>query len=425
MSRAGTLFFFIFLLSCLVFPSSLGAKIYIDITSPRQQLPLAIHDLDGPKGGEISEILRADLDFTGFFIMVDQNAFLETDTEPFSPANWSSIGVQAVVKGTTEQSEGKLIVNIYLYDVADGTALIKRKYWAGQTLIRPLAHSIADDLYRELTGEPGVFRTKTAFIEKSGGSVAGGSPRLTLMDWDGHNIRRPGIGGDALLAPHWSDDASMLLYSASRSRQWGIYVLDFAVMKEKHLFGDRGTNIAGDFFPGGKEFSLSSSKAGTPDIYIYDIAESKLERLTKDGGIEVSPTVSPDGKTIAFVSDRGGTPQIYIMDKVGYNIHRITYSGSYNTSPSWSPRGDLIAFSGRREGKNQIFIVRPDGSDTKMLTSDGNNEEPSFSPDGRFIAFTSDRGGKKGIYMMRADGEAQRRVTPPEVEAYAPRWSPK
>jgi TolB protein len=194
-------------------------------------------------------------------------------------------------------------------------------------------------------------------------------------------------------------------------------------MNEKRIFVSRGTNMAGDFLPKGNSFVFSSTKDGTPDLYTYNIDSGTSKKLTSTFGIEVSPAVSPDGQFIAFVSDRGGTPQIYVMRSDGSEVRRVSFEGNYKTSPCWSPTGDRIAFAGRR-GKNQIFIVKPDGSELTQLTDAGNNEDPSFSPDGRYITFTSDRDRTKTIYIMRANGESQHRITPKDLRAFGPRWSP-
>jgi TolB protein len=395
-------------------------KIYIDITSPRQQVIIATSDLEGPQGTKISEILESDLKYTGFFVPIEKAAFIEKPGQPFSANNWSILGAELVVKGHVRKSGDSISVVVTVYDVFDGRKILKKLYRAEESLLRPLAHSIANDIYEAVTGQDGVFRTKIAFIVKEKNHR-----ELHIMDWDGKRSRPLGIESPIIMAPHWSDYGRKLLYSAERRRRWSIYLLDFDKGVESLVFSKIATNIAGDFFPGNREFVLSSSIEGTPNIYIYNLKKSKLRKVTSLKGIAVSPSVSPDGRTIAFVSDRGGTPQIYTTDKIGYNMTRITYSGSYNTSPAWSPKGDRLAFSGRFEGKNQIFILKPDGSGLQMLTDKGNNEHPSFSPDGRFIAFTSDRDGRKGIYLMRANGEAQKRITPWSLDASGPGWSPK
>jgi TolB protein len=406
----------------LALPGQAWAKVYIDITSPQTELPIAVHEFAGTSGREIADIVSDDLAFTGLFRLLDRKAFIETPSGPFNSQNWSVIGADAVVKGEVELDgpSGKLTAVLSLYDVFEGREILKKRYSADRSLLRPLAHSMANDIYQKITGQPGVFRTTLAYLVESGGET-----EIMLADWDGGRSRRLGVRGSALLTPHWSDDGTMLVYSAKRGIRWSVYLLDFTKKRETLVYSSSATNMAGDFFPGGVEFALSSSVGGSPDIYSYNISYKKLTRLTSLSGIEVSPAVSPDGLTIAFVSDKGGSPQIYTMNKIGYNMARLTYEGQYNTSPAWSPKGDMLAFSGRYGGRNQIFVIRPDGTGLRRLTDAGNNEDPSFSPDGRYIVFSSDRAGRKGVYIMRANGEGQRRITPSAVTAFGPRWSPE
>lgn len=412
---------FLFLpIVCGFFPAtSAWARIYIDITSPSlRKLPAAITDLAGQPGAEISDIIRSDLDFTGMFNCLDKNAFLESSSQPFNKANWSVIGAEVVLKGVIK-GEKNLVAEVSLFDVMEGREIFKKEYQTDSSLLRPAAHAIANDVYSYITGEKGIFRTRIAYVVRQGRQDS-----LNIMDWDGKRPNAAGVTGSIILAPHWSQDSSRLVYASERYRQWGIYLLDFRKLTERNIFSSKGMNMAGDFFPGSEEFAMSSSMDRTPNIYIYRIPESRLTRVSVSRDIEVSPSVSPDGKEIAFVSDRGGSPQIFIMTRDGYDIRRITFSGSYNTSPSWSPKGDRIVFSGRQGGRIQVFTINPDGSNITQLTERGNNEDPCFSPDGRYIAFTSDRDGERAVYIMRANGEAQKRITPKGVWAFGPRWSP-
>lgn len=403
---------------CLLLTAS-EAKVYIDITSPAlRKLPVAVTEFTGPSGKELSEIIRDDLDFTGIFLTLDRNSFIEASSQPFNQKNWSIIGAEAVVKGRVSGARN-LVATVSLYDVPEGREILRKEYQTEASLLRPLAHTIANDIYRQLTGEAGIFRTRIAYVARKGGEDS-----LHMMDWDGHRTSALGIKGNVVLAPRWSRDGSRLVYSSERDRQWGIYVLDFRKMTEAKVFASKGTNIAGDFSPKAEEFVFSSSMNGTQDLYSYNIPASKLSRLTSSQGIEVSPSLAPDGGRITFVSDRDGSPQLFVMSRDGYTVRRLTYNGPYNTSPSWSPKGDRIVFSGRQGGRNQIFIISPDGSAPTQLTDRGSNEDPSFSPDGRYIVFSSDRDGEKAVYIMRANGEAQKRITPRGVRAFGPRWSP-
>jgi TolB protein len=413
-------FFLSFIIYTCLFVTGAFAKIYIDITAPAiRKLPIAIFDFQGPSGKEIAEIIREDLIFTDLFMYIDKTSYIEDASQPFNALNWAPLGIEAVIKGSVRK-EQNLEVEIRLYDTFEAGEIFHKQYQADSRLMRQLAHGIANDIYKALTGKPGIFRSKIAFVAEDGNRKG-----IYIMDWDGERIKKFGLKGSMVLTPHWSKDGKQILYSAERNRLWGVYLINFLQMTEKKIYSSRGTNIAGDFFPDGNAFVLSSSQRGTPDLFIYDIFRKKLQRITTSSGIEVSPSVSPDGKYIAFVSDRGGSPQIYSMRRDGSDTRRITFEGSYNTSPSWSPTGDRIAFSGRRGGKNQIFTVKPDGTDLTQLTQYGNNEEPSFSPDGRYMTFSSDRGGRKGIYIMRANGQAQKKLTPKGLKAYGPRWSPE
>jgi TolB protein len=415
------IFLFVLVFSLFTFHFSLLtclAKVYIDISSPAfRKLPVAIEEFAGPSGKEITDIIKNDLEFTGLFTYVDKAAYLESSSQPFNQKNWTPLGVEAVVKGTTRQA-GDIVVTVSLYDVFEAKEIFSKEYRAEKGLLRPLAHSVANDIYSSLTGESGIFRSRIVFVGDDRGGRA-----IFMADWDGGRIRNTGLRGNIILSPHWSKDGSKLIYSAERNRQWDIYLVDFSSMREKKVFSSKGTNLAGDFAPEGNAFAFSSSKDGTPDLFIMDLTNKKVTRLISSYGIEVSPVFSPDSRHIAFVSDRGGSPQIYTMKRDGSEVRRITFEGSYNTSPCWSPKGDKIVFSGRR-GTNQIFTVNPDGTGLTQLTSQGSNEDPSFSPDGRYITFSSDRDGGKGIYIMRANGESQNRITPRSMRASNPRWSP-
>jgi TolB protein len=405
---------------CLSLFAEAEAKVYIDISSPAvRKVPIAVSEFTGQQGEEIAGVIRDDLDFTGIFLCLDRNSFIEVPSQPFNQRNWSAIGADAVVKGRVSVGGNELTAEVFLFDVSAGKEIFRKEYQADATLSRPLAHAIANDIYRQMTGESGIFRTRIAFVERKAGQDG-----LYLADWDGHRVRDLGIRGNVLLSPHWSKDGSRLLYSSERYRQWGIYLINFKKMTEEKVFSSKGTNIAGDFSTSADEIMFSSSRTGTPNLYVYSIPNSKLSRLTSSRGIDVSPSLSPDGSQICFVSDRDGTPQLFLMDRNGHNVRRLTFSGSYNTSPSWSPKGDRIVFSGRQGNRNQIFIIAPDGSGLAQLTGKGNNEDPSFSPDGRYIVFSSDRDGERAVYIMRSTGEAQKRISPKGVTSFGPRWSP-
>ncbi|BCB95122.1 protein TolB [Dissulfurispira thermophila] len=413
------LFFIVCILSSVscVLNFAHADKIYIDITSPGiKRLPIAVQGFIG--GSEISDIVKNDLTFTGLFDCIDESAHIERPEQPFNTNNWKGLGVEIVVKGKIIKNN-PLSVIVSVYDVAENRELLTKEYAGSPDILRLISHSIANDIYKILTGQHGIFKTKIAFVGERNGTK-----ELYLMDWDGYRIYSLGVTGGILLSPRWSYDKTKIIYSAERNRSWDIYLLDMNTLKEKNIVRLNGLNMVGNFFPNNKEFVFSSSKDGKSNIHVGDISSMKGWKLISSPWIDVSPAVSPDGNYILFVSNRSGSPQIYISDKEGNGIRRLTFEGSYNTSPAWSPKGDRIAFVRMINGKNQIFIMKPDGSGIMQLTTSGNNEDPCFSPDGRYITFTSDRDGSKGIYLMRSNGEAQKRITQKGIKATSPSWSP-
>lgn len=398
-------------LTCIIFICSLStlcsslftpvpAKIYIDITSPAiRQLPIRINTSGSPTSKEIESIVKKDLEFTGLFSFVD----------PDVP------GAEITADIDVDISEGLKVI-LSVRDLIVNKEVLKKRYSASK--IRPLAHSISNDIYYIVTGKKGIFRTKITFLV----NTSAGRKELRMMDWDGSGAFR--LVAKGLTSSHnWSQDGRFVLYSSERNRKWKIYILNLQRYREMVLLSSKGLNLVGGTSPDDL-VSFSSSKDGSSEIYTVDIYGKGMKKLTKSFGIDVSPVFSPDGTKIAFVSDRGGTPQIYVMDAKGRGIRRLTFEGSYNTSPSWSADGKQIAYVGRYNGKNQIFMVKSDGTDVRQFTFSGNNESPSFSPDGQFLAFDSDRDGTHGVYIMNLYIEGQKRITPKKMKATSPEWSP-
>ena len=101
-----------------------------------------------------------------------------------------------------------------------------------------------------------------------------------------------------------------------------------------------------------------------------------------------SPQYSRDGKRIAFLSSRSGTPQVWVVDVAGGKPQQVTKGNDPVGSVEWSPVEDRIAYDVARGGgfNAQVFYSKPDGSDAKLITSGGkeDNFSGSFAPDGRY-----------------------------------------
>jgi len=384
--------------------------------------PAADSDASGTAtAAEIVQVLRDDLEFSGFFDVVDPALYhLVPPSTPEEPhhEDWISIGADSLVQTRVRLTADRVDVEARLYDNASGTVLFARRYGGRASLLRRVAHQVSDDLLLHYTGRPGVALTRIAFVSKHGEGK-----EIYLTDYDGRRVRRLTTTNTINLSPVWSADGEELAFVSWRGRQPGVYLMssEGALRELKTVGGE--LSAAPDWSPDGTSLAYSSDVDGNTEIYILDRERGQNRRLTYNPAIDTAPAFSPNGREIAFTSDRTGTPQIYIMDADGLNTRRISWGGNYNDSAAWSPRGDRMAYVSRIDRKFHVVVMDLASDRVVRLTSgSSNNENPRWSPDGRHLVFSSDRGGSYDIYTMRSDGSDIRQLTR-GGEAFTPDWS--
>jgi TolB protein len=388
----------------------------------RIAVPAASHDAASSEiAREIVDVVRADLEFSGFFDVVDPGLYelvpqMQSGEERYE--DWISIGADALVRLHMLASDSRIDLQARLFDNASESLLFARRYGGRDDLVRLVAHQLADDLVRHYTGRPGVSMTRIAFSSKHGNGK-----EIYLMDYDGLRIRRLTTTGTINLSPVWSPRGDELAFVSWRGRQPGVYV-----MNSQGELGNLPTiggelSAAPDWSPDGRKLVYSSDLDGNTEIYLLDRTNGRNTRLTRNSAIDTAPAFSPNGREIAFTSDRSGTPQIYLMDAEGLNVRRVSWSGSYNESAAWSPNGDRLAYASRIDGRFDVVVLELASDRLLRLTwGEGNNENPRWSPDGRHIVFSSNRAGTYDIYTMRNDGGDVRRLTR-GGNCFTPDWS--
>lgn len=408
-----------------------GAQVRGTIVGPgATSFPIAVSPLKSTSGAEreagvFADIVAKDLDLSGLFRVIDRGAYIENPQQSGVTAetidfhDWSTIGAQALVKGTVERDGEGLVVEARLFDVVEGKQIGGKRYRAGDDELRRVSHRFADEIMQILTGERGPFESRVAFASRRKGRFK----EIYAMSIDAGDLRPITHDGSIALAPSWSPDGRSLLFTSFASGNPSLFVTDLG--GDKRLLSSRhGLNLGGRWSPGGRAIAVALENGGATDIALLDPAGQIMHFVTKDRSIDVSPSWSPDGQSIVFCSDRGGGPQIYVVSAQGGTPRRVTFEGNYNTSPAWSPKGDRIAYASRIGGRFQIFTVAVGGGDVKRITSTrGDNEDPSWSPDGRYLVFSSTRDGSGAIYLSDALGTRQTRLTPPGGDDSSPAWS--
>ncbi|MBL4618085.1 MAG: Tol-Pal system protein TolB [Robiginitomaculum sp.] len=411
------------------------AELEIDITRGHlEPTPLAIPAFTGSSAPEreigelIANVIRADLERSGLFKVLDQASYIEQQTNiDIQPrfADWRVIRADALLAGRVViENENRVRVDMRLWDVFAETHLFGQQMGTTPENWRRIAHKIADSIYQKLTGESGYFDTRVVFIAESGPKI-NRTKRLAIMDQDGANPTFLTPGSYTVLTPRFSPTTQQITYLSYATQVPSVFLFNIETGRQEVLGDFPGMTFAPRFSPDGKKVIMSLVRAGNSDIWLMDLRTRRRVQLTDSPAIDTSPSFSPDGSKIVFNSDRGGSSQLYIMNVDGSGTHRITFGDGRYSAPVWSPRGDLIAFTKQNKGQFHIGVMRPDGDGERVLTTAYLDEGPTWSPNGRVLMFTRETrpGAGPKIWSIDLTGANLRRVPTPE-DSSDPAWSP-
>jgi TolB protein len=361
---------------------------------------------------EIRQTVWDDLEFSGFFDLVDPRLYnlVSTETRPGSVPHeeWRSIGSESLALMRVSVESGRISLTAWVYVHEGEELLFSRRYGGDMGIKRRIAHSLANDLILQFAGAQGQAMTRIAFVSRHGDK----NSEIYLMDYDGRDIRRLTTSNTINLSPAWSPDAKRLSYVSWREKRPDIYIMDDTGQRTMVPAMKAELNTSPDWSPDGNRLVYTSDAPGNAELYVVDLKTRRNTRLTRNPGIDTSPAFSPNGREIAFTSDRSGNPQVYLMDSDGLNTRRISRSGSYNESPAWSPKGDKLAYVSRIRGQFEIVILELATGTLQQVTSGpGHKENPRWSPDGRYLVYSGNASGTYQIYTVQADGRNARQLT--------------
>lgn len=395
------------------------------------RMPIAVPALKqlGGVGGQAQaqkfvRILRGDLEASGVFRVIDPTAYignpqtggLTHDSINFD--NWISIGALGLVRGGYSATRDTVTIETRFFDVADRSSSGGRRLSGSVAEVARMAHRMADAVIEFVTGLPGPFESRLAFVSNRGGHAR----EIYTYTFDGE-VERHTNHRSITMAPSWHPSGRSLLFTSFRGRRPVLYSVDLRSGFDSRIASKMGVNVGGTYSPDGSRILLAREASGNTDIFELDPARGRTRRLTTHWGIDVEPGWSPDGARVVFCSSRSGTPQIYTMRINETTARRLTFDGKYNSSPSWSPDGKHIAYAGRRSGRFQIFVIPSSGGTPRQVTFVGSNEDPAWSPDSRYLAFSGQRGQSKKIYMVDRYGRWERQLTDGPGDDSSPSWS--
>jgi TolB protein len=406
----------------LTVPAIALAQLSIEITGAgANRIPVAVADFAGERviSQALVSVVRGDLERSGLFRLVEPSGLVAGDTAiPY--AEWKSRGADALAAGSIAASaDGRYETRFKLHDVQKQAQLGAQAYGHTGGQIRLTAHKISDYIYEKLTGEPGIFSTRIAYVVKTAGRY-----ELQIADADGGNGQTALASREPIISPTWSPDGTRLAYVSFEAKKPVIYVHDLASGRRHVAANFKGSNSAPAWSPDGKRLAVVLTKDGSSQLYTLGADGSGVTRLASSGGIDTEPKYSPDGQWIYFTSDRGGSPQIYRVPSSGGDAQRVTFDGSYNVTPRPSPDGKSLAYISRANGRFQLTVMDLATRQTQILTDSAKDESPSYAPNGRMILYATEIGGRGVLAAVSSDGRVKQKLSVQAADVREPSWGP-
>lgn len=408
------------------------AQLEIEIVQGNaSQLPIAIVPFQWRAAGPppittVSDVVSADLYRSGLFAPVDEEDMVDrpADAESIRFGTWRLLQVDYLVIGwINDTSNGGYDIVYQLFDVNTQERLLSQITSVGPGDLRFGAHRVADAIYEKLTGVPGAFATRIAYVSATG-EGNGLRYELVVADADGYSPITVVGSPEPLLSPSWSPDGERLAYVSFEAGNSAIYVQEVTTGARQLVSSGKGINGAPAFSPDGRSLALTLSRSGNPEIYVRDLETGATRQLTSHWAIDTEPVWSPDGDTVYFTSDRSGRPQIYAVEAAGGTARRVTFEGDYNARATLAPDGRSLAVAHGRGNEYRIAVWDLENERLRVLTPGSLDESPSFAPNGSMILYATREGTRGVLSAVSADGNVRQRIILSEGDVREPAWSP-
>lgn len=428
-----TIKFKVYLLAAVLLCANSAARaaLTIEITQGVDSaLPIAVVPFDTSKLSsqmpvDLAAIVASDLNRSGVLRAMERNAMPEAPHygNQVNFGHWRNAGQDYLLVGRVlEKSAGIYRIEFQLLDVLKKQQIFGRFIEAKTRHLRKSAHQISDHVYKAITGTPGAFDTRIAYVLYQ--ENADYKYKLQIADSDGFNPQTLLGRNEPIMSPSWSPDGNFLAFVSFENQFPEIFVARIATTRRDKITAFKGINSAPSWSPDGKSLALVLSKDGSPDIYLMDTATRRLRQLTSHRSIDTEPVWTSDGRAIVFTSDRSGTPQLYQVGVNGGQPRRLTFEGNYNSAPSLSPDGRYLVMVHAIRGQYRIAQLELETGNLSILTDGSLDESPSFSPNGKMVLYASTLGNRGVLYAVSIDGRSKHKLSDQAGEIREPVWGP-
>jgi TolB protein len=165
--------------------------------------PIALSDV----AKTVKQVTIDDLQFSLFLEItkLDSTKNFSVMEKKIDYANWMTTGAQVLIVGEIQIKQNNML-KINIYDLFT-RRLIGTKNYGLDNELRWLAHRLADNIIKLLTGEDGISQTRIAFSLKKDRAK-----ELTVIDYDGYNLTQLTSAGELKLFPDWTPNNKKIAY---------------------------------------------------------------------------------------------------------------------------------------------------------------------------------------------------------------------
>ena len=130
----------------------------------------------------------------------------------------------------TRLTDGRIDVRYKLWDAVQGEELLGQSQTVLAADLRLAAHRVADGIHQHLTGDPGVFSTRIAYVVQTPRQTS-----LLVTDADGEGAQVALASPDPIISPAWAPDGQSLAYVSFEMQKAVIWTQDLKTGQRRVL----------------------------------------------------------------------------------------------------------------------------------------------------------------------------------------------
>ena len=246
-----------------------------------QRIPVAVPNFGGDDtlGREIAAVVRNDLTSTGLFNIINTDSLVAEENSSVDFAAWRSRGADALATATASRPGGQIDVKVRVADIIKRGSLGNTVVTVPGNNARLAGHKVADFIYQKLTGNPGYFSSRIAYVLKQGNGTAA-QYQLIVADADGQNPVPVFKYNQPIISPAWSPDGTKLAYVSFEKSKPVIFEQTLKTGARRAVASFRGSNSAPAWSPDGSRLVVALSREGGTQLYSIALASGQATRIT-------------------------------------------------------------------------------------------------------------------------------------------------